>query len=242
MSDSSAGNGGGRESSLVSQKAGLVVSIASVLFVLALIGLLFFSAWLQHLQLAPIEPMDGNLEEHIHPTQLEMHYQNMKSVRFGYALLYRFSLWTAVVIIALAMIVLGSVLIFDRVRENKQAMLKLGQSSLSPGFEFMSQFPGLMMVVLGTITLGGTLYVAGPGAKPITVIDAPIFVPDYYERGVVDVPLMIVDDNEMPPKAALQQSDDETLSMGDDEATPEGNSVTPPPAENASPRLLEDIR
>jgi hypothetical protein len=54
----------------------------------------------------------------------------MRSARVGYALIYRFSLSAAAIVVSLATIILGSVLVFDRVRSPTENAAEIQASEL----------------------------------------------------------------------------------------------------------------
>lgn len=164
-----------------SRTAAKYVSIMSGVFVLGLLLYLFYSAHLQQTHfngytVATDPAQAGCASADCLLIRLESDIQNMRSARVGFALIYRFSLSAAAIIVSLATIVLGSVLIFDRVQaidsSNAQGSGKNWSISAS------SPFPGLLMVFMGCVTLFFGLLFAGPKAPPISVRDLPVFLAD----------------------------------------------------------------
>ncbi|WP_299415747.1 hypothetical protein [uncultured Sulfitobacter sp.] len=173
-----------------SRQAAYFVSAMSTLFVLGLLGYLFYSAYMQSSQIFSLNG-DGaavlKSGDALHPSFMELEYQKLKNARIGHALLYRFSISVAAIVVSLTTIVLGSVLIFDRVYSSDANKAGVNhKSGLSLSAE--SSFPGMIMIFLGTFSLLFSVYYAGPGAPSITTTDVPVFTRDLnidrYKRNI----------------------------------------------------------
>jgi hypothetical protein len=162
-----------------SKEAARYVSIASAWFVTLLVLYLFVSAVLQHLHFAGYGASDliaGCATPECQRLVLESDIQNMRSARVGYALIYRFSLSAAAIVVSLATIILGSVLVFDRVRSPTENAAEIQASELK--LMANSTFPGLIMVFLGSCTLSVTLLFTNSLSPVVDVRDVPVFVQD----------------------------------------------------------------
>ena len=159
--------------------AGLIVSVASAGFVFGLLLYLFYSAELQNTHFAGYGTAASDFmcsDDACRRVALEADLQQMRSARVGYALIYRFSLAAAAIIVSLATIVLGAVLVFDRVQSAADNMLTIEADKYSA--TIVSTWPGLVMVTLGSITLCVSIVLSGPLAPKLHVIDLPVFVED----------------------------------------------------------------
>lgn len=167
-------------SHIYSKQAARYVSIASAWFVTLLVLYLFVSAGLQHLHFAGYGANRLISECSTPDCQrllLESDIQNMRSARVGYALIYRFSLSAAAIVVSLATIILGSVLVFDRVRSDNDngAQIQASEMKLMAN----STFPGLIMVFFGSVTLSITLLFANYLSPVVNVRDLPVFIEDH---------------------------------------------------------------
>ncbi|MEM5474697.1 hypothetical protein WNZ14_23500 [Hoeflea sp. AS60] len=166
-------------SHIYSKEAARYVSIASAWFVTLLVLYLFVSAVLQHLHFAEYGASNliaGCATPECQRLALESDIQNMRSARVGYALIYRFSLSAAAIVVSLATIILGSVLVFDRVRSPAENAAEIQASELK--LMANSTFPGLIMVFLGSCTLSITLLFTNSLSPVVEVRDVPVFVQD----------------------------------------------------------------
>lgn len=167
-------------SHIYSKQAARYVSIASDWFVTLLVLYLFVSAVLQHLHFAGYGAnrlVSECSSSECQRLLLESDIQNMRSARVGYALIYRFSLSAAAIVVSLATIILGSVLVFDRVRSDKDngAQIQASEMKLMAN----STFPGLIMVFFGSVTLSITLLFANYLSPVVNVRDLPVFIEDH---------------------------------------------------------------
>lgn len=159
--------------------AGLIVSVASAGFVFGLLAYLFYSADLQNDHFATYSSQnipETCADEFCRFAALEADIQQMRSARVGYALIYRFSLAAAAIIVSLATIVLGAVLVFDRVQSAADNVLVLESEKYKA--TITSTWPGLVMVALGSFTLCISVVISGPMAPRLNVVDVPVFVED----------------------------------------------------------------
>ncbi|WP_299028035.1 hypothetical protein [uncultured Sulfitobacter sp.] len=163
-----------------SRQAAYFVSAMSTLFVLGLLGYLFYSAYMQSSQIFSLNG-DGAAAlksgDALHPSFMELEYQKLKNARIGHALLYRFSISVAAIVVSLTTIVLGSVLIFDRVFSTDLNALD-AKYPQGIALNAQSPFPGLIMIFLGTFSLLFSVYYAGPGAARVVTVDVPVFTRD----------------------------------------------------------------
>jgi len=166
-------------SHIYSKEAARYVSIASAWFVTLLVLYLFVSAVLQHLHFAGYGANNliaGCSTPECQRLALESDIQNMRSARVGYALIYRFSLSAAAIVVSLATIILGSVLVFDRVHSHTDNGAEIQASEMK--LIANSTFPGLIMVFLGSCTLSVTLLFTNSLSPVVEVRDVPVFVED----------------------------------------------------------------
>ncbi len=164
---------------IYSKEAARYVSIASASFVTLLVLYLFVSAGLQHLHFSGYSTsslVSNCSTEECQRLLLESDIQKMRSARVGYALIYRFSLSAAAIVVSLATIILGSVLVFDRVRSSTDSGAQIEASEMK--LMANSTFPGLVMVFLGSVTLSVTLVFANYLSPVVNVRDVPVFVED----------------------------------------------------------------
>ncbi len=167
-------------SHIYSKQAARYVFIASAGLVTLLVLYLFVSAVLQHLHFAGYGT-NRLISECSYPDcqrlLLESDIQNMRSARVGYALIYRFSLSAAAIVVSLVTIILGSVLMFDRVRSNNDngAHIQASEMKLMAN----STFPGLIMVFFGSVTLSITLLFANYLSPVANIRDLPVFIEDH---------------------------------------------------------------
>lgn len=172
-----------------SKVAALSVSVASATFVLAVLILIIVMGMLQS---SPMNTdfvqslIDGCSSSANHcNVAMELIIQETRGSRAGLALYYRFAISATAIVVSLSMVVLGSVLIFDRITAaSHDAADTTGQASHNwmtaswkGSFSAGSPFPGLLMVAMGAICLMATLWLAGPKAPQISINDVPIYVP-----------------------------------------------------------------
>ncbi len=164
---------------IYSRKAGYWVSIASALFVAGLIALLFYQVFLQNQQIpALMVTEDGALRDRLPDTvRLELELQRYRAARAESALLFRHIGSVAGVVVSLTMVVLGSILVFDRVYAAGDGDLKLtdgGKLNMSA----KSGFPGYLLTTLGAATLVANMLLFGPWGTAMVTRDVPVFVRD----------------------------------------------------------------
>lgn len=121
---------------------------------------------------------------------------------------YRFTTSIAAIIVSLVMIILGSVLIFDRVITSISDSLRInapqkGEVSLT------SSYPGLILAFLGAGSLCLTAAMAGPWAKPITVTDVPLYIRG--NNGAV-YPRITIGGAHDPTKRSLTEAQSDAVS------------------------------
>ncbi|MVO17395.1 hypothetical protein [Parasedimentitalea huanghaiensis] len=184
-----------------SRMAAFSVSLMSGFFVIGLLAYLFYTAHLHSTQFyALTAALKSEPGEAIHPSQLELVYQRMKAMRFGDALIYRFSLSAAAIVVSLATIVLGSVLIFDRVASETKSTAGVKAGDQDVALSAGSPFPGLIMVFMGSLTLALSVYFGGPGAPVVRITDLPVFTSDInFKRNALGVrSTMAINPDELP--------------------------------------------
>lgn len=154
-----------------SRKAGLIVTVVSACFVLGLIALLFHHSnqikpTAQAL-LVPDAMISACDSVSCREALVEQEVQRFRAMRVESAMLYRNEVYVATIIVSLAMVVLGSVLIFDRVTS-----LQPGVAGLDNGqyrAVLASTFPGLMLGVAGAAVLALNSFFVAYGNTGITV-------------------------------------------------------------------------
>lgn len=168
----------------LSRQAGLYVSKGSVWFVTLLLLLLFLMAYYNQTLInsfggttvAEVGQDAPCISELCLRFLLEGEHLRMQTAKVNSVAFQRFSLSSMGFIASLVTIVLGSVLIFDRVRASSpdHARVSMRDYFLS----FRSTFPGSLMVALGTFSLVINLYMSGPGMPPIYVETWPLYMAD----------------------------------------------------------------
>lgn len=166
-----------------SRQAGLYVSKGSVWFVMVLLLLIGAMAYQNH---ETINSFGSTSESGFNGENcatelclryvLEGEHLRMQTAKVSSVSFHRFGLSSMAYIAALITIVLGSVLIFDRVtdRQNNEISASWQEYFVS----FGSPFPGSLMVFLGTVALIVNLYFSGPGAPKIYVETHPLYLTD----------------------------------------------------------------
>lgn len=160
-----------------SRQAGLVVCVMSAGFVVGIIGLLFMQAWLQHQEL-------GQMAANVTANQpddpyyyLEQEALRLRNSRASIAQLYSHFVSISGLIVSMTMVLLGAILIFDRVQSTEANTLRAileGKASLDAS----SAYPGVILCVLGAVTVGLNLYFSGPKAPAFVTRDIPAFLED----------------------------------------------------------------
>ncbi|EFL87565.1 hypothetical protein [Ahrensia sp. R2A130] len=121
---------------------------------------------------------------------LELHAFNLRNQRVQSALTSRLFVQVIAQVVALALIVLGGVLVFDRVR-SRTSVMSFGRTQLAtPGqdkprswsFVLVSDLPGVLLCAMGMLTLGASMYFIANAAL-IEVSDVPIYLenPNTYK-------------------------------------------------------------
>lgn len=182
-----------------SKRAAFAVTAASALFVLVLLIQITVMGYIQSKPMNTefVAPLITSCPQERHYCQLalELMVQEARNSRAGLALYYRFAISATAVVVSLATIVLGSVLVFDRVaKHNDQvppardeadtdtAPATGGQGNSLAGavgknhMTVDSAYPGVILCAMGAICLMGTLILSGPKAAPITLVDIPIYL------------------------------------------------------------------
>lgn len=174
-----------------SKVAALSVSVASATFVLAVLILIIVMGMLQSSPMNTdfVQSLIASCSENVNHCNvaMELIIQETRGSRAGLALYYRFAISATAIVVALSMVVLGSVLIFDRITSASHPLpAEPGDvtrndnwftGSLKGTFSAGSPFPGLLMVAMGAFCLLATLWLAGPKAPQISIYDVPIYVP-----------------------------------------------------------------
>ncbi len=173
-----------------SREAGLYVSKGSVWFVAGLVALLFFMAWFNYNTMQSVGTTSADLEQCSEACQrylLEGAQLRMQTAKVLGTSFHRFGLSSMAFIASLVTIVLGSVLIFDRITGAVPNTAKVTYKEYF--FDFASPFPGAVMVFLGSVTLGLNLYFSGPGAASIYDEVHPLYVSDINRGAHVELGL-----------------------------------------------------
>ncbi len=164
---------------IYSRKAGYWVSIASALFVAGLIALLFYQVYLQNQQIPELMvTQDEALSDRLPDTvRLELELQRYRASRAESALLFRHIGSVAGVVVSLTMVVLGSILVFDRVYAAGDGDLNLTDGG-KLNLQAKSGFPGYLLTTLGAATLVANMLLFGPWGTAMVTRDIPVFVRD----------------------------------------------------------------
>lgn len=166
-----------------SKVAALSVFFASEIFVLAVLILIIVMGMLQSSPMNTdfVQSLIASCSKNVNHCNVEMELiiQETRGSHAGLALYYRFTISATAIVVALSMVVLGSVLIFDRITSASHPMpAEPGDrtrddnwfaGSLKDTFSAGSPFPGLLMVGMGSFFLMATLLLAGPKAPHIYV-------------------------------------------------------------------------
>lgn len=165
-----------KQPSLLTTRAAYWVSVMSAGFVFGLLAYVFYSAHVQSDQFNEMRDQIAAVssDDELRPSTLELQYLQIKAVRIGNAQIYRFSLFTAAMIISLATIVLGSVLVLDRVSAATPSHASIGWDGFKANVR--TTFPGLLMVSFGCATLTVCVIVSGVYAREIVINDGPVYV------------------------------------------------------------------
>lgn len=160
-----------------SRQAGLVVCIMSTGFVFGIILLLFLQAWLQHKELGQLATTSPNTIPVDIYYSLEQETLRLRASRASIAQLYRHFVAISGLIVSMSMILLGAILIFDRVLSPEANTIN-GDLTGKGNFEFRSAFPGLMLCLMGAMTVALNLYFSGPKAASFVTRDIPAYLRD----------------------------------------------------------------
>lgn len=163
--------------------AGLYVSKGSVWFVALLLGLMFVMAYYSYQVINGFGSAGLILEsegacstDQCMRYVLESEHLRMQTAKVGMVTFNRFILSAIAFVVSLVTIVLGSVLVFDRVHAPSPENFAFTYKEYF--LSFNSTFPGSLMVLLGSITLGINLYFAGPGSAKVYIETHPLYLPD----------------------------------------------------------------
>ncbi len=160
-----------------SRQAGLVVCIMSAGFVIGIILLLFLQAWLQHDELGKLVTPDTKTTPADPYYLLEQETLRLRASRASIAQLYRHFVAISGLIVSMSMVLLGAILIFDRVQSSEANAIK-GALQGKANFEASSAFPGLMLCLMGAATVALNLYFSGPRAASFVTRDIPAYLQD----------------------------------------------------------------
>ncbi|MDP5309028.1 hypothetical protein [Paracoccus spongiarum] len=160
-----------------SRQAGLVVCIMSACFVGGIILLLFLQAWLQHQELGRIATPTAAAPVTDPFYLLDQEALRLRASRASISQLYRHFMGISGLIVSMMMVLLGAILIFDRV-QSAEANKLIAALSGKGNVEATSSFPGMLLCVMGAATVALNLYFSGPQAAPFVTRDIPAYLQD----------------------------------------------------------------
>lgn len=160
-----------------SRQAGLVVCIMSAGFVGGIILLLFLQAWLQHQALGRMVTPSAAAPVTDPYYLLDQEALRLRASRASIAQLYRHFMGISGLIVSMMMVLLGAILIFDRVQSAEANSLSVALNSKGD-FKASSTFPGMLLCVMGAATVALNLYFSGPRAASFVTRDIPTYLPD----------------------------------------------------------------
>ena len=103
---------------------------------------------------------------------MEQDAQVLRSERFRNAINSRMAIYVIAEIVALMLVALGSVLIFDRIKADTGETASFGK------IKFTSAWPGAMLCFFGTAILGYALFLTVSPGYRLSIWDRPVFVTD----------------------------------------------------------------
>jgi hypothetical protein len=103
---------------------------------------------------------------------LEQDAQVLRNDRVRSALNMRLIIFVVAEVVALTMIVMGGVLVFDRVQSLHRSSIEVDRIKL------MTTFPGLIMCLLGTMIVGGSIWISSQRSSMMKIVDLPVYIRD----------------------------------------------------------------
>lgn len=226
--------------SRLSEEAGRFVTQGSVWFVIGLLFLTIFQIWLWYFDRAPIDlsmlPEDcGQINCAIFA--LEAQVQEARSLRALDLIVSRHVIALVGMVIVLAFLVLGAVLIFNRIKSQQEGVIEvhIGETAKnqadengaalaatagrvangngpSPGmFSVRSTFPGLLMCGCAVLSLWSVLYFSYRSYKTNFIRDGAVFLPDHnFCRNVLNRQPGIMN------TASVERQNDEFMAIWSD--------------------------
>lgn len=163
-----------------SQRAALYVSCATMLIIAGIVGVLW--SYLHMSNLSAVQPLNSGQMMEACPSKpcsdgvilamMEQDAQILRSERMRNALNSRMAIFVIAEIVALILVALGGVLIFDRIRG-------AGVNHLSvKDFTLKSNWPGVVLCGFGTLILFGALVLTTTSGYRLSIWDRPVFVSD----------------------------------------------------------------
>ena len=171
----------------MTKRAGIIVTVLSTLFIIAVIGLVSMLVWKMESSFTSANVTEsvwencvGTCSELEYAILLEQDAQAMRNHRVRSALASRLLINAVAEVIALTLIALGAVLVFDRVESSRE------QSAGFWSFTFKSTFPGLIICGMGTVLTYMTVHISASPESRFTVLDLPVHLSDpNWERNYI---------------------------------------------------------
>ncbi len=203
-----------KKSSIIEKLAGHSVTNTSIWIIAAIVFALLVEIVLVETKFsAPDLPQtfaqlcgDSCDKEAIIRLAMEQDAQMLRTDRVRTTMVSRLMIFVIAEIVALLLVALGAVLIFNRIEGSK------GDTTINYGKLFFStSFPGLGMCAIGAAVIAFSLYLASVKGMLITVYDRPVYTEDLNLTrnafGYFSGQEPTQEDADTPEKASAQQPD-----------------------------------
>ena len=172
-----------QESTFLSKVAAVAVTVLSVITIIVILSILYFQINRIHRIIdyssdsdILIECTNDDCRERQALLNLERRLFSQRTERIQGALSSRLTLNLVAELVALTLIVLGGVLVFDRAQSAGEVV----EVRRSAGWQLAlaTTFPGVILCALGTVTLGLAMYFPTKQGAELRITDIPVFIED----------------------------------------------------------------